>query len=120
MLRVAGPDGISQALADDTILRGYKLVHKENLPDEIVYFGSRDGRLYLVRESPSAKSSRLAWECALLQRLSHSQLPEFIDYFEENGFIYLVTRYWLTTLKDCSFKPEPLVMRWATQLLQLL
>lgn len=100
-------------------MRGYQLELKEKFADEQVYLARRDQRTYCVRQSPVAQSARLAWECALLQRLSHSLLPEFVEYFAEGDSVYLVTQTWEQTLNNAR-PSEPEVICWARQLFDLL
>ncbi len=64
-------------------------------------------------------------EAAILARLSHPNLVRVTDYFEEGGNAYLVMDYVQgESLADLIYRvgpqPEPLVTRWAKQLLDAL
>lgn len=101
------------------VLRGYHLEPLEKRHDETVFRAVRDDRLYCVRQAPVAQSARLAWECAVLQRLSHSLLPEFVEYFSEGDQVYLVTRTWDSPAKSRRDLAEAELFCWGRQLFDL-
>ncbi len=92
----------------------------------IVYKGYRDGKTYFIKEVEARNSQHvisLSQEKFMLERLSHSGIVKIHDFFDQDGFCYLVTDFiegrslnrLISPLPDV-FIQEKIVLDWARQL----
>jgi len=92
----------------------------------IVYKGYRGGKTYFIKEVDSHVSQlviSLSQEKFMLERLEHPGIVKIHDFFEQEGFCYLVTDYiegkslnkLISPLPDV-FIQEKIVLDWARQL----
>jgi len=92
----------------------------------IGYKGMKDGREFFVKEVEASESRlvlSLAQEKAMLERLSHPGIVRYIDFFEQDGFYYLITEFVqgqslnrLISPIPGVFLQEKVVTDWASQL----
>ncbi|MGV8120732.1 MAG: serine/threonine protein kinase [Candidatus Xenobiia bacterium LiM19] len=92
----------------------------------IVYKGSRDGKTYFIKEVCANNSQHvisLSQEKFMLERLRHPAIVKIHDFFEHEGFCYLVTDFiegrslnrLISPIPDI-FIQEKVVLDWARQL----
>lgn len=92
----------------------------------VVYKGCREGKTYFIKEVDSRNSQHvisLSQEKFMLERLSHPGIVRIHDFFEQEGFWYLVTDFiegkslnrLISPLPDI-FIQERIVLDWARQL----
>ncbi len=92
----------------------------------IVYRGCREGKAYFIKEVDAANSQHvisLSQEKFMLELLSHPGIVKVHDFFEQEGFCYLVTDFiegrslnrLISPLPDI-FIQEKIVLDWARQL----
>jgi len=92
----------------------------------IVYKGNREGKIYFIKEVDAHNSQHvisLSQEKFMLERLSHPGIVKIHDFFEQEGFWYLVSDFiegkslnrLISPLPDI-FIQEKIVLDWARQL----
>ncbi len=92
----------------------------------IVYRGCREGKAYFIKEVDAANSQHvisLSQEKFMLELLSHPGIVKVHDFFEQEGFCYLVTDFIegrslnrLISHHPDIFIQENVVLDWARQL----
>lgn len=132
--RVAVPDGRKDpkgnpvmVLPEGTLLDNcYRAYYLTVGGMSIGYTGIRDDKKYFIKEVESGNTQALislSQEKATLERLSHPGIIKVKDFFEQNGFCYLVTEFiegkslekYIDPSHD-NFINEKLVENWAFQL----
>ncbi|MGE7022171.1 serine/threonine-protein kinase [Solibacillus cecembensis] len=103
---------ISIVYKAENIHTGEKLVIKEFYPSELVL---RDlDNITVINRLPSTKNKfeelkeNFLQEALILQQIVHINIVKYIDHFEGNGSIYIITEYYEGVLldqyiKDCKF-----------------
>lgn len=116
IVRILGGGGMGQVyLAHDTRLADKPCAVKELLPDPRA-----------TPEEQRQAAAQFYREAAILAHLSHSNLPNVFDYFEQEGNLYLVMDYieGETLLDRLHRSPQGLpvqdVVAWAVQLCDVL
>jgi serine/threonine protein kinase len=123
-----GKDGLPLlVLPEETILKeSYTMSYLTVGGMSIVYRGNWQGTTYFVKEVDSLdprKIVSLSQEKATLERLSHPGIIKVYDFFEQEGFYYLVLEFVEGTSLDKLIAPmanvflqERIVLDWALQL----
>ncbi|MGV8123001.1 MAG: serine/threonine protein kinase [Candidatus Xenobiia bacterium LiM19] len=132
--RVPSPDGRKDTdnlpflvLPDDTILKDtYKVKYLGAGGMSIVYTGVKNGEKLFFKEAEGRDSKKviaLSQEKATLERLKHPGIVKAYDFFEEDGFYYLVTEFIEGSSLDRQISPmsgvflqEKVLQDWAMQL----
>jgi len=116
IVKVLGGGGMGQVyLAHDTRLADKPCALKELIPDP-----------HATPEEEEQAAALFHSEAAILAHLSHPNLPDVSDYFEEKGRFYLVMDYieGETPAEQLSRSPDGLpqetVVKWAIQLCDVL
>jgi serine/threonine protein kinase len=110
------------ALLNDTYEAAFHTVGGMSLG----YKGLKNGREFFVKEVEASESRlvlSLAQEKSMLERLSHPGIVKYIDFFEQDGFYYLITEFvrgqslnHLISPISGVFLQEKIVTDWASQL----
>lgn len=132
--RVPSPDGRKDTdnlpvlvLPDDTVLKDtYKVKYLGAGGMSIVYTGVKNGEKLFFKEAEGRDSKKviaLSQEKATLERLKHPGIVKVYDFFEEDGFYYLVTEFIEGSSLDRQISPisgvflqEKVLQDWAMQL----
>ncbi|MHC9544878.1 MAG: serine/threonine protein kinase [Vulcanimicrobiota bacterium] len=132
--RVPSPDGRKNTdnlpvlvLPDDTVLKDtYKVKYLGAGGMSIVYTGVKNGEKLFFKEAEGRDSKKviaLSQEKATLERLKHPGIVKAYDFFEEDGFYYLVTEFIEGSSLDRQISPisgvflqEKVLQDWAMQL----
>ncbi|MFQ6100346.1 MAG: serine/threonine protein kinase [Anaerolineae bacterium] len=116
IVRVLGGGGMGQVyLAHDTRLADKPCAVKELIPDP-----------HATPEEAEQAAAQFHHEAAILAHLSHPNLPDVSDYFEERGHFYLVMDFieGETPAEQLSRSPgglpQEMVVKWAIQLCDVL
>lgn len=84
------------ALVDGTMIKGYRVAYLSCGGMSIVYKAERDGHTVVLKEVQASNTKdvpSLISEKTLLERLSHPGLVGYHEFFNENGYYYLVVDY---------------------------
>ncbi|MGV8120737.1 MAG: serine/threonine protein kinase [Candidatus Xenobiia bacterium LiM19] len=132
--RVAAPDGqkgkdgrTMLVLPENTVLRRkYTVRYLTAGGMSIAYLGEREGKTYFVKEVETGDARRMvsiSQEKLMLEQLDHPGIIKVFDFFEEDGFYYLVSEYIegpslekLISPKTGIFIKESVILEWASQL----
>jgi len=132
--RVPAPDGKKGrddlpvlVLPEGTLLKeAYRVSYYTVGGMSVVYRGERDGKIYLLKEVSAADSQRvisLTQEKSMLERFEHPGIVQILDFFEQNGYYYMVLEFIhgksldrLISRTPGVFLDEDLVSDWAFQL----
>ena len=118
------------ALPENTVLKEKYTVQFLTVGGmSIAYRGTHDGREYFIKEVESIDSLRmsaLSKERLMLERLDHPGIIKLMDFFEEDGFHYLVTEFIegrslekLISTTSGKFIRESVILDWASQLCEI-
>ena len=80
-------------LVEGTVVEGYRLTFLGSGGMGVAYRGSKEGTDFFVKEVPTSAPSQvtaLHQEKSLLERLEHPAIVRFQDFFEHDGYFYLV------------------------------
>lgn len=116
VVRVAGAGGFATIYeAQDTRFQSRRVVAIKEMSDTYADVREKTWALQSFRQ-----------EAELLAQLKHSNMPDVMDFFEENGKAYLVMEFIVGTTLERKLAMaggplnEALVMRWALQLCDVL
>ncbi|MFN8612238.1 MAG: serine/threonine-protein kinase [Vulcanimicrobiota bacterium] len=84
-------EGIRQA--EPPVKGRYRLQYLARGGMALAYRARLGERQLFLKESPLAQSQHLRHEAQMLQRLPLGQFPRFVELFEEDGYLYLVTEF---------------------------
>ena len=132
--RVPAPDGRKVrdgrpllVLPEGAILNyAYKVSYLTVGGMSITYKGTKDGITYFIKEVESSALRNvlsLSQEKSMIERLNHPGIVKCFDFFEQDGFCYLVTEFIegkpldsMISPAEERFLPENVVFDWLQQL----
>jgi len=136
--RIPAPDGKKGrdghpvlVLPDGTEIRGgYTLSYFTVGGMSVAYRGIREGQTFFIKEVESTDNKKVAslmQEREILERLSHPGIVKVYDFFEYDGFHYLVQEFvdgqtlerLISPIQDV-FLQERVIIDWASQILDII
>ncbi|GEM_PF-2795678 len=136
--RIPAPDGKKGrdghpvfVLPDDTEIRGgYTVCYLTVGGMSVAYRGIKDGVTYFIKEVESTDSKKvtpLIQEREILEKLNHPGIVKVYDFFEYDGFHYLVQEYVDGQTLERLISPIPnvflqerVILDWASQILDII
>ncbi|MHC9541918.1 MAG: protein kinase [Vulcanimicrobiota bacterium] len=136
--RIPAPDGKKGrdghpvlVLPDNTEINGSYTVSYFTVGGmSVTYKGIKDGLTYFIKEVESAdckKVTSLTQEREILERLNHPGIVKVYDFFEYDGFYYLVQEFIdgqtlerLISPIQNVFLQERVILEWASQILDII